>query len=530
MFLTVDVDFDPAAHPRGQPKNAGQFAKVASAAKPKSLKKGAPTGPSAAQTHPSEMTYAHAREVGSDPAKFSDEHLAAALKLLKPSAANKIDRMHRKRILAEQAKRLGIEPKQSATPATSQAKATPQTQTATAPVKVLSMAEAETVAHAPESYSIPTRKAATHVMAGYLLYGNDPTNPVVTKNFKKLVATLPESEMSPTIEAAREKIKKLEENKAAPTPPAEPPSGLIGAGVPGSLSPQQIDSIAKAPNLYTKVWRKSAMLILAAQVTYDIGDTPANINKLKSIAATLHEDEIPPKAKYVLGTTQSANASSPTPKKPITAPTASTPKPPRAIAKPAPGIFDPSSISNWHDVTSSSDAFVKGAGIGKDAANYKAKMSQSVRSGFAMYSGSAYKEINNALRSGDVMSPEMEDAVDAMDSWFHDPKSKLGNDVKVWRAAKLPPAQWKRIVDGFKPAIYDPGLISTSARRSLANGWGAGNALFELTVRKGTPVAWIADCCSVHKSEAEMVLPRGTPMKITGYRVENGKHIVEATV
>jgi hypothetical protein len=90
--MTHDAgEFAEAKHPRGQPGNAGQFASG--------------SGGGGKQVSKPHITHAVAREMAKAPKKHSSEDLVYALSQLKPSAHNKMDRAHRKSIVAELANR-----------------------------------------------------------------------------------------------------------------------------------------------------------------------------------------------------------------------------------------------------------------------------------------------------------------------------------------------------------------------------------------------------------------------------------------
>lgn len=90
--MTHDAgEFAEAKHPRGQPGNAGQFASG--------------SGGGGKQVSKPHITHSVAREMAKTPKKYSSEDLVYALSQLKPSAHNKMDRAHRKSIVAELASR-----------------------------------------------------------------------------------------------------------------------------------------------------------------------------------------------------------------------------------------------------------------------------------------------------------------------------------------------------------------------------------------------------------------------------------------
>lgn len=121
------------------------------------------------------------------------------------------------------------------------------------------------------------------------------------------------------------------------------------------------------------------------------------------------------------------------------------------------------------------------------------------------YSGHHYAAINGGLRKPPP-SAAVKKKVEQIDAALE--KSAAPKDMIVYRGTN-----GKKFVENLKPGdVYqDKGFMSTSIQKSVAEGFG-GEIMFNIHVPKGHPIAPIKG--GQHDNEKEMLMPRGTSLKI----------------
>jgi len=152
----------------------------------------------------------------------------------------------------------------------------------------------------------------------------------------------------------------------------------------------------------------------------------------------------------------------------------------------------------------------------------RAKWTSSQRSAAKLYSSNEYRYINAALRKGSA--EDYASTVEDLDSLFDSPQGKLNKPVKVTRGVgdshplvELVNSAPDNLTEGF--LFEDLAYQSTSIRTNMS--WGS--YTLEITVPKGSRAVYLGpppDSFSDYPSEKELLLDRGTKMRVTKYDPE----------
>ena len=144
------------------------------------------------------------------------------------------------------------------------------------------------------------------------------------------------------------------------------------------------------------------------------------------------------------------------------------------------------------------------------------------------YAGEAYTDINDGLRGGPMkaMDPATRAKVKVLDGVIK--KNQLPETAQVYRGLS---AQLTKVKVG--DTFTDKGFMSTSMDPAIASGFADG-VVFRIKVPKGTNAALIGNKTPVAGggagSEEEILLGRGTKIKVTGYKKVGSGYVVDAEV
>jgi phage-related protein (TIGR01555 family) len=145
--------------------------------------------------------------------------------------------------------------------------------------------------------------------------------------------------------------------------------------------------------------------------------------------------------------------------------------------------------------------------------NFWDNLPSTARSAFSSYTGSAYDEINEALRKWGSANPSVVKKIDAMDEAFEHESSATTEDVIVRRGEMVPAdmvAKWaETLKSGIPVRFTKDGFISTSLANKAAF---SGNTYFEMVVKKGTKAIGV-DTISGH-NEDEVLLRHGQSFEV----------------
>lgn len=138
------------------------------------------------------------------------------------------------------------------------------------------------------------------------------------------------------------------------------------------------------------------------------------------------------------------------------------------------------------------------------------------------YTGSGYGELNNNLRhQPGFTNPK----VKALDDYLD--KSTIPQDVTLYRNVSGDYAKILKSILFKGGKFVDRGFISTSTSPNLGLGGSGGNAIkFKINVKAGSKGASVHHASS-HKSEYEVLLPRGSVFHVKSYDRKNGVYEVE---
>lgn len=150
------------------------------------------------------------------------------------------------------------------------------------------------------------------------------------------------------------------------------------------------------------------------------------------------------------------------------------------------------------------------------------------------YTGSYYATVNAALRSNNLPEYDVtkfKETTRKMDEFFERETSRLEEDVIVYRGLR-DRSLGERIAstEAVGKVFQDDGFWSTSVDREVAERFGGRRVLVKILVPKGTPAA-MADPYSNHVGEREIVLARGTQLRVIGSEQdERNQTIIKAVV
>jgi hypothetical protein len=136
----------------------------------------------------------------------------------------------------------------------------------------------------------------------------------------------------------------------------------------------------------------------------------------------------------------------------------------------------------------------------------------------ADYSGAAYHQINEALRSGDDMNEDLSRTVELLDSAIA--KSPASRSIIVYRGVGEDYAnalEKQNLQTG--DTIFEAAFLSTSSHEDVARrflGWSGGGMLLKIHVPSGSN-ALDMHPYSKFAGEHEFLLPRGVKLRAIGY-------------
>ena len=134
------------------------------------------------------------------------------------------------------------------------------------------------------------------------------------------------------------------------------------------------------------------------------------------------------------------------------------------------------------------------------------------------YSGGGYKDINDSLRFGDDYPNE--DDIFNLDEALD--KSKLTEDVVSWRG--IGDSSFLGDID-IGDTFADEGFLSTSLSTHVADEYvsfgGSNRAYFRIVSKKGSSAGYF-DGMSNFPTERELLIPRGSRMRLTNITTRNG--------
>lgn len=128
----------------------------------------------------------------------------------------------------------------------------------------------------------------------------------------------------------------------------------------------------------------------------------------------------------------------------------------------------------------------------------------------AMYTGSAYRKMNNKLRTGAPLGDNAK-TVEALDKAIA--KSKATQDLVVVRGLTSDAVQAMGALK-VGAVLSDKGFISTTTNAEIAQAFSGGGYGLKIRVPKGASILPVKHLSS-HSHEDELVLPRGSSFKIT---------------
>lgn len=526
-------EFKESDHPRGGAGSGkgGQFVK-----KGEGGGGGAPIN--GVPSNHQEMNYEHARKVGSDPKPHSTEHLLHALTLLKPAVANKVDREHRKRINTELLLR-GIKPPKSAgggakpqpaakpqpTPETPPAAAKTEPEPAPKPAGPVQHTPTEQLKNLNAIFKGPSNPDLKIALVNQYLAQQPNLSPTAYVHGSALLKILKKQSEQEIVKAEPIPEKHIPKEEA-PKPPAEPEKPAV---------PKPGDPTVKTTGT-TKVQEFGENSALstqqkAAQIQSFVAEYNPNSNTVKYAKQWMEHLGYPDAH---LGNDQPDKHATPSYNPTGWKPSAEPPKPPPKKPPPPDAyVLDPHTTVSATSVPKISEEFIKHTGLADSAAAYAKKLKGKTENALKQYSGSIYHSINQALREGDPLDEHSQSVVDGIDAWFDKEESKLKKSAVVFRGLSIPAKQLEAVKQaaaaGKTVTLYNPGYSSTSLNVGTAHSFSKG-VLMEIHARPGTRVAYMADCCSHYKHELEMLLPRGTAFRVSGYRQEGGRHVLEVTI
>ena len=156
----------------------------------------------------------------------------------------------------------------------------------------------------------------------------------------------------------------------------------------------------------------------------------------------------------------------------------------------------------------------------KSVDKWTTDMSKSELNAAELYTGSAYYQWNESLRTKDGKGWEV--YTDNLDNALS--KFNLKENIVTYRGLGYGAMQDifgsdspdMKTIYGMKGAIIsDKAFLSTSIDKNVARNFG-GNYMFKINIPKGKGRGAYVDSISKHSGEREFLMPRNTQLKITG--------------
>lgn len=140
------------------------------------------------------------------------------------------------------------------------------------------------------------------------------------------------------------------------------------------------------------------------------------------------------------------------------------------------------------------------------------ELSSDIQTSIKHYTNGSYNALNKALRSGQPMSEAQATLAAHLDAAIR--KSKISEDTTVYRGIAEPAKFFGSDVK-IGTVIVDNGFISTSKNTSTATNFGGQGLVAKIKLPKGSSAMDVSPL-SLHSSEKEVLLPRGSMFKIVG--------------
>jgi hypothetical protein len=137
------------------------------------------------------------------------------------------------------------------------------------------------------------------------------------------------------------------------------------------------------------------------------------------------------------------------------------------------------------------------------------------------YSGFGYLSINRSLRGEVASDAEIRQQVAALDKAIG--KGTLTAETTLYRGTSM------RFLGDVKPGsvMSDPAFLSTARTAAAADYFGS-NAMIRITAPRGTRAADVSHHAGGH--EKEILLGRGTKLRVTSVGTEGGRTVINARV
>lgn len=139
-------------------------------------------------------------------------------------------------------------------------------------------------------------------------------------------------------------------------------------------------------------------------------------------------------------------------------------------------------------------------------------LSEDLQTAIKHYTNGSYQLLNRALRAGQPMTAAQATLAAHLDAAIR--KSKITQDTTTYRGIANPAKFFGENVT-VGTVIIDNGFVSTSKNHSIAESFGSSGLVAKIKLPKGSS-ALDATPMSLHSSEKEVLLPRGSMFKITG--------------
>jgi hypothetical protein len=140
------------------------------------------------------------------------------------------------------------------------------------------------------------------------------------------------------------------------------------------------------------------------------------------------------------------------------------------------------------------------------------ELGQDLQTAIKAYTDGSYSKLNAALRAGKPMDAAQATLAAHLDTAIR--KSKIKEDITTYRGVKEPAKFFGENVK-IGTVIVDNGYISTSKNPSTGHGWSGDGLVAKIKLPKGSSALDVSPM-SLHSSEAEVLLPRGSMFKIVG--------------
>ncbi|MEO5971092.1 MAG: ADP-ribosyltransferase [Bdellovibrionia bacterium] len=173
-------------------------------------------------------------------------------------------------------------------------------------------------------------------------------------------------------------------------------------------------------------------------------------------------------------------------------------------------------LSNFTNAFFAVLLFVLFAPIARSEGADKSIADNEANNAIRRYTGSEFIPMNKALRTGQDITPEIKRKIEAMDHGLNKLPQYQGDTegTHLKRITELPDDMAKK---GRGEIIHDPAYMSTS-KASLESSVAPGRHKLIILGKKGKPFCGAKDVSHLAcvPGEKEVILPRGTSMKVIG--------------